>query len=243
MTDQQTALSGKIAIVVGGGTGAGRAISEALATAGVVPVIVGRRPEPVEAVARQIEANGGRALAMPADAADEAAVAGVVERTQGDLGGIDYLIYPAGIGRYGPVEHYALADWQATFASNLTGLFLFSRAVLPAMRERGGGAIIAIASGAGTQGYANLAAYSASKFGMIGFMQSLAAEVGESGIKVSTIVPGSIASDFAGRSAADRSARRDGKKYIAPEDVAAAVLYLLGQPHRAWTQELNLWPF
>ena len=113
------------------------------------------------------------------------------------------------------------------------------------MRERGGGTIVAIASGAGRQGYPNLAAYTASKFGMIGFMQSLAAEVGPAGIKVSTVVPGSILTPFAGRSVEEKQAaasRDPGKKYLAPEDVAEAVLFLLRQPARAWTQELNLWP-
>jgi len=111
------------------------------------------------------------------------------------------------------------------------------------MRATGAGAIVAIGSGAGKQGYANLAAYSASKFGLIGLMQSLAAEVGDQGIKVGTILPGSIASEFAGKQMADVEAgRAAGRSYLEPEDVADAVVFLLRQPARAWTQELNLWP-
>ena len=105
---------------------------------------------------------------------------------------------------------------------------------------------MAIASGAGKQGYANLAAYAASKFGLIGFMQSLATEAREDGIKVSTIVPGSILTDFAGQPAAAKwaaAAADPGKRYLEPEDAASAVVFLLRQPRRAWTQELNLWPF
>src|SRR5262249_39090559 len=120
---------------------------------------------------------------------------------------------------------------------NLTGAFLCSRAVLPAMRRQGSGHIIMIDSGAGKQGYATMAAYSASKFGLIGFAQALAQEVGDEGIKVCTITPGSIISGFAG------GQTRQGAKYLLPEDVAEAVLYLLQQSVRAWTQEMSLWPF
>jgi 3-oxoacyl-[acyl-carrier protein] reductase len=106
-----------------------------------------------------------------------------------------------------------------------------------------GGSIIAIGSGAGKQGYASLAAYSASKFGLLGFMQSLAAEVSADGIKVTTILPGSILTSFGGRSVEEKIANKGDRKYLQPEDVADAIVYLLGQPPHAWTQEMNLWPF
>ncbi len=239
------ALAGRVAIVTGAGSGVGRATALALAAEGAVPVLVGRGAAALAETAALVAAAGGRALAVPADVTDEGAVAGVVERTVGELGGVDVLVAAAGVGLYGPVEEYRLADWEATLATNLTGLFLCARAVIGPMRQRGGGAIVAVGSGAGKQGYANLAAYSASKFGMIGFMQALAAEVGEVGIKVSTVLPGSIATGFAGGAAeAKRSAAANdpGKRYLEPEDVAAAIVFLLRQPGRAWTQEMNLWP-
>jgi NAD(P)-dependent dehydrogenase (short-subunit alcohol dehydrogenase family) len=114
------------------------------------------------------------------------------------------------------------------------------------MKRRGGGAIVAIGSGAGKQGYADLAAYSASKFGLIGLMQSLAAEVGPAGIKTAVVNPGSILTPFGGRPVEEKeqaTAEDPGRKYLLPEDVAEAVLWLLRQPARAWTQEMNLWPF
>ena len=244
MSEANQARSSHVAIVTGAGSGVGRATALALADDGAIPILVGRREEPLAATARLIAERGGRSLVTPADVADEAAVAAVVVRAAAEFGRIDALINVAGVGLYGPVETYALADWQQTLATNLTGVFLCCRAVLPLMREQGDGAILAIASGAGKQGYANLAAYAASKFGLIGFMQSLAQEVGEAGIKVSTIVPGSILSDFAGRASTDRRTRpADGKKYLQPEDVAEAIRFLLRQPRHAWTQELNLWPF
>ena len=245
MTDGLADLAGKVAIVTGAGGGVGRATALALAEAGMAVALVARGREALDETARLVAARGGRALVTPADVADEAAVEAAVGQVVAELGGVDALIAVAGIARRGRVEGYALADWEATLATNLTGVFLCGRAVLRPLRERGGGAIVAIASGAGKQGYPELAAYSASKFGLIGFMQSLAAEVGDDGIKVSTVLPGSIATAFAGADANVRreAARAAGKKLLEPEDVAAAVLFLLRQPARAWTQELNLWPF
>ena len=243
---QGTTLAGKVAIVTGAGSGVGRATALALAAAGATPVLVGRTPGPLAETAAAIAATGGASLEAPADVADEGQVASLVERAVAELGGVDILVAAAGIGRFGPVEGYALADWQATLATNLTGVFLCARAAVPAMRAGGGGAIVAIGSGAGKQGYANLAAYSASKFGLIGLMQSLAAEVGPAGIKTAVVNPGSILTPFGGRpvEAKEAAAAADpGRKHLLPEDVADAVLWLLRQPARAWTQEMNLWPF
>ena len=239
-------LRGKVALVTGAGSGVGRATALALAAAGLRVALVGRGPAALEETARLVRERGGRALVTPADVADEAMVEAAVGRTVAELGGVDVLVTAAAVGLYGRVERYALGDWQSTLATNLPGVFLCSRAVLRPMRERGGGAIVAIASGAGKQGYPGLAAYSASKFGLIGFTQSLAAEVSDDGIKVSTILPGSILTGFAGADVAAKqaaAARDPGKKHLEPEDVAEAVLFLLRQPARAWTQEMNLWPF
>ena len=242
----ERALAGKVAIVTGAGGGVGRATALALADAGATPVLVGRTEAPLLETAAAVAAAGGAGLVVPADVADEGAVTRLLERAVGELGGVDILVAAAGIGRFGPVEGYALADWQATLATNLTGVFLCARAVVPRMTARGGGAIVAIGSGAGKQGYANLAAYSASKFGLIGLMQALAAEVGPVGIKTAVVNPGSILTAFGGRPVEEK--RRDaaadpGRKLLLPEDVADAVLWLLRQPSRAWTQEMNLWPF
>jgi 3-oxoacyl-[acyl-carrier protein] reductase len=232
-----------VAVVTGAGSGVGRAVAMALADAGAIPVLAGRTRAPLEETAKQID---GRSLIHPADVTDEAAVTELFARAAAELGGIDAAILAAGVGRYGPVEDHALKDWEATLATNLTGPFLCAKAAIPHLRRRSGGAIIAVSSGAGKQGYPQLAAYSASKFGLMGLMQGLAAEVAADGIKVSTIVPGSILTSFGGRSVAEKReamASDAGKKYLEPEDVAEAVLYLLSQPRRAWTQEMNLWPF
>ncbi|MFN8590673.1 MAG: SDR family NAD(P)-dependent oxidoreductase [Thermomicrobiales bacterium] len=240
------ALAGKVAVITGASSGVGRATAVALAARGAIPALLARDRTGLDATADLVAGAGGISLVTAADITDESDVAAAFTEIVDRLGGIDIVVLAAGIGRYGPIEDYSLADWQATLATNLSGPFLCSRAAIPHLRQRGGGAIIAIGSGAGKQGYANLGAYSASKFGLLGFMQSLAQEVSADGIKVCTINPGSILSPFAGRSVEEKRramAADPGKRYLEPEDVADAILFLLRQPTRAWTQEMNLWPF
>lgn len=239
-------LTGKIAVITGAGSGVWRAVAVSLAREQAIPALLGRTRASLDETANLAVTAGGRALVVPADVTDETAVEHAFARVASELGGIDAVILAAGIGHSGPIESYPLADWNATLATNLTGPFLCARGAIPHLRQRGGGAIIAIGSGAGRQGYPSLGAYSASKFGLIGLMQSLAGEVGDDGIKVSTILPGSILTPFGGRSLEDKRAAMasdPSKKYLEPEDVAEAVLFLLRQPRHAWTQELNLWPF
>ena len=147
---------------------------------------------------------GGQSLVRPADVTDEAAVEEVFAQAADELEGIDTAILAAGVGRYGPIESYPLADWEETLATNLTGPFLCAKAAIPHLRRNGGGAIVAVSSGAGKQGYPQLGAYSASKFGLMGLMQGLAGEVAEDGVKVCTVVPGSILTPFGGRSVAEK---------------------------------------
>lgn len=239
-------LAGLVTVITGAGSGVGRSVAIALAEAGGTPILVGRSREPLVETASLVAGIGGEALVMPADVTDEAAIAEVFSRSADELEGIDAVILSAGIGRYGPIESYPIADWEATLATNLTGPFLCARAAIPHLRRRGGGSIVAVSSGAGKQGYPQLGAYSASKFGLMGLMQGLAAEVADDGIKVCTVVPGSILTPFGGHSVAekrDAMASDPGRKYLNPEDVAEAILFLLRQPRHAWTQELNLWPF
>ena len=127
MSDGEAAasdLAGKVAIVTGAGSGVGRATALVLAGAGMVPVLVGRGEAALAETARLVGECGSRALVVPADVANEAAVGGVIDRAVAELGGVDALVMAAAVGLYGPVEGYALADWQATLATNLTGIFL-----------------------------------------------------------------------------------------------------------------------
>ena len=235
------AFTGQVAIVTGAGAGVGRAVALALAREGASVGLIARGAAGIAAVATEIEAAGGRALALPADVTDEAAIGAAVAGAVAAFGGLDIVIANAGIGGRGKVEETTLADWQAVLATNLTGPFLTVRAALPHLRARGGGQIIAVSSGAGKRGYAGMASYCASKFGLHGLMESLAEEVKADGIRCGVLVPGSILTEFGGRTIAEKAG--SGSKYLTPEDVAASILHQLRQPPHAWAQEISLWPF
>lgn len=237
------ALENQVAIVTGAGRGAGRAIALTLAREGASVVAVARTREHLDQLAAEIAAANGVCEAISADVASPADARRIAAQALERFGRIDALINNAGIG--GPissVEETPVDEWRRTLDVNLTGPFLCSQAVLPAMKEQQSGHIIMISSGAGKQGYPNMAAYCASKFGLHGLAQSLAAEVSDLNIRVSTILPGSIAeTNFSGQRKGWMP--RPGAKYLRPEDIADAMLFLLCQPSSAWTQEMSLWPF
>lgn len=235
------AFDGRVAVVTGASAGVGRAVALALAGEGAAVGLIARGADGLRAVAGEIRAAGGHALPLVADVADEAAVGAAVAGAVATFGGLDIVIANAGIGARSKVEELALADWQAVLATNLTGPFLVARAALPHLRARGGGQIIAVSSGAGKRGYAGMAAYCASKFGLHGLMESLAEEVKGDGIRCGVLVPGSILTGFGGRSPAEKA--QGGAKYLTPDDVAASILHQLRQPPHAWAQEIHLWPF
>ncbi len=237
------ALENKVAIVTGAGRGAGRAIALRLAREGASVVAVARTRAELDRLAAEIAAANGVCEALDANVANPADARRMAAETLERFGRIDVLINNAGIG--GPlssVEETPVEEWQRTLDVNLTGPFLCSQAVLPTMKEQRSGHIVMISSGAGKQGYPNMAAYCASKFGLHGLAQSLAAEVSDLNIRVTTILPGSIAeTGFSGQRKGWLP--RPGAKYLRPDDLADAILFLLRQPPSAWTQEMNLWPF
>ncbi len=234
------ALEGKVAIVTGGSRATGREIARTLLAEGVRVTICARHAERLEEAARDLLSTGGQLLALAGDVGEEADVQRIVAETERAFGGLDLLVNNAAAGGGGTTEECDPARWDLVMATNVRGPFLFSKYSVPIMRRRGGGNIISIGSGAGKQGYAGMPAYCASKFALIGFSQSLALEVGDAGIKVAVINPGSIATDLS-ISTGERRPRSG--KYLFPADVAAAVLSLLRQSPHAWTQEMNLWPF
>lgn len=235
-------LNGQVAIVTGAGRGAGRAIALALAGAGADLVLTARTAKELSAVAGEVEALGHRCLVVSADVGNAKQVQTMAEQAQHTFGRIDILVNNAGVGHSAPVEKMTLEDWNRVIATNLTGVFLCSKAVLPAMKSQGRGHIIIISSGAGKQGYPNLSAYSASKFGVIGFAQALSGEVMDDHIKVNVITPGTIDTGFSSRPRPERL-KSGPVRMLRPEDVAEAVLYLVRQPPSAWTAEMSLWPF
>ncbi|HEY4912194.1 MAG TPA: SDR family NAD(P)-dependent oxidoreductase, partial [Methylomirabilota bacterium] len=139
-------LAGQVAVVTGAGRGIGRAVARAFAREGAMVALCARSVQALEAVQREIEAAGGRAVGRPTDVSDEAAVAAFVSETLRTFGRIDCLVTAAGLAAFGPVAEAKTAEWDETMAVNLRGVFLCCRAVLPTMMAAGRGTIINIGS-------------------------------------------------------------------------------------------------
>jgi NAD(P)-dependent dehydrogenase (short-subunit alcohol dehydrogenase family) len=193
-------LSGRTAIVSGGGSGIGRQMATGLAEAGANIMLCARKPERCEEVAAELEQLGVRALAMRCDVRDQAEVQAVVDRTKEELGRIDILVNNAGTSWGAPAENHPIEGWQKVIDVNLTGVFLLAQAAGRVMIEQQVGKIVNIASiaafGGGPPALMNAVAYSASKAGVVGFTRDLATKWAEHGINVNAIAPGWFPSDI-----------------------------------------------
>ena len=230
-------LDGKIAVVTGAGKNIGREIALTLASDGAAVVVNGRGDQAaVDAVAQEIRALGGRAFGHLADVADEAAVTAMVERAVGEFGGIDTVVSNAGLRRQTPFLEMGLAEWREILSVALDGAFILTRACVPHMLGREGGAIVGLSGVSTHVGTPERCHVSASKSGLEGLMRALAVELGPHGITANSIAPGAIDTvrgAAAGQmpstmSAAGVPAGRKGTM----EEIAAMVRHLVGPQGR-----------
>jgi NAD(P)-dependent dehydrogenase (short-subunit alcohol dehydrogenase family) len=251
-------LEGKVAIVTGGGVGIGRVISLAFAQEGADIVVAAEAEKPLKAVAKEIESVGRQSLAVVMDLLDSDQPRKMVEKAMEKFGRIDVLVNNSGIE--GPIRNVAEMDlraWNDMFAINLTGAMLCSRYVLEkSMIPRKSGTIVNLASAAGRKGLPTRSAYSSSKFGIIGFTQSLAVEVGKYGIRVNAIAPGSVEGERIERVfkiaaknlgisyeqvVASSNARAALGRMVKPEEVAALAVFLASEQSSGITgQTINI---
>jgi NAD(P)-dependent dehydrogenase (short-subunit alcohol dehydrogenase family) len=193
-------LSGRVAIVTGGGSGIGRQMATGLAEAGASLVLCARKAERCDKAAAELEELGVRALGMPCDVRDPDQVQDVVDRTKAELGSIDILVNNAGTSWGAPAEDYPLEGWQKVIDVNLTGVFLFAQAAGRVMIEQAAGKIVNIASMAAFGGappeLMNAVAYNTSKGGVVSFTRDLATKWARHGINVNAIAPGWFPSDM-----------------------------------------------
>ncbi len=189
-------FQGKVIVITGASSGIGAAAARAFAAEGGHVVLAARSAAPLEAVAGEIVAAGGRALAVPLDVCDPGAPERLLERAARELGGIDVLVNNAGVNHRGAVEERTPAELAQIVAINLTAPILLTRAVLPYLRRRGAGAIVNVASLAGRVPLPHEATYSATKFGLRAFSFALAGELAGSTIKVAVVSPGPVDTGF-----------------------------------------------
>jgi len=249
-------LDGRRAIVTGGGRGIGRAIARGLARAGVFVTLAARTRAEVDAAADEIRTGGGRSFASLADVGKADDVTALFRSAREAMGGVDLLVNAAGIAYSGPLVKTADETWHAVIETNLSGVFYTTREALPEMTGRGFGRIVNIASIAGKTGLPYLAAYVASKHGVLGLTKVAALECAALGVTVNAICPGyvdtamtesgiarivertGIPSEEARRRLEEQSPQ---KRMVAPEEVAALAVYLCGDDARGITgQALNV---
>jgi NADP-dependent 3-hydroxy acid dehydrogenase YdfG len=232
-----SSLAGKITLVTGAGRGIGKAVALSLAQAGCRVVLAARTLEQLNEVHHEIYSRGGEALIVQTDLTRDDEIERLVAACQKTYGAVDFLINNAGWGKRASVVRAKVEDWDQTFRLNLRAPMILAQKFLPAMIKKGEGAVINIGSVSGKSGEAEGAAYSASKFGLIGFTQSLYEEVRQHGIKVAVILPG-----FVDTPMIPQVKHLDRSKMIQAEDVAQAVLYILSAPATACPVEITIRP-
>ncbi len=227
------------ALITGGGTGIGAAIAARLGASGARITVAGRRREPLEKAAAKLP----NAHAVILDVTDEASVEAGISEARERFGAVDVLVNNAGATTSAPFARTKPEVWREMIEVNLTGTFLVSRAVLPEMVEGGWGRIVNVASTAGLAGYPYIAAYAAAKHGVIGMTRSLALEIARTGVTANSVCPGYTDTDLLSGAIENLVAKTgmDEEKawasllqanpqgrFVAPEEVAEAVAWLVG---------------
>ncbi len=230
----------RVSVVTGGTRGIGNAIARALLAKGDAVAVTGTSSRTVAHAAEQLgEAAGDpkRVMAAVCDVRDAAAVHSTFASIADRFGGIDVLVNNAGVGVFRPVAEMTPDEWERVIATNLTGVFHCSSAVIPHLRRRKGGWIISISSLSSKNPFVGGAAYAATKAALNAFSEALMQEVRHENIRVSYVLPGSVATEFSGRRSSD-----GGDWRLQPDDVAAVVVDLLGHPARSLPSRVELRP-
>lgn len=229
-----TILANKVAIITGASSGIGHATAKLFAQEGAKLVLTARRKDMLDALVAEITASGGQAVAVAGDVRDEALAQALVDTAVSRFGGLDVAFNNAGIlGAMGPTTDIDLAGWNETLEANLTSAFLGAKYQIPALLKRRGGSLIFTSTFVGhTAGMPGVAAYAASKAGMIGLMKALATEFGPQGLRVNAILPGGTDTP----AAAPMIGTPEGRAFVEnlhalkriaePEEIARAVLFL-----------------
>jgi len=220
---QHQSLDGKVALVTGAGRGIGRAIALTFARNGARVALAARTAVQLHAVQAEIEAAGGLAVSFPTDVAQEEAVVALVHDVVERFGRLDILVNNAGLGIFKPLVETSREEWDRVMAVNARGPFLLCREAIPHLRKQPLSFVVNVSSVVGLKGYANQAAYSASKHALMGLTKALAREVQADGIRVHAVCPGGVETDLV------RAARPDLDPAVLmqPQDIADIVLFLV----------------
>jgi len=231
-------IKDQVCLVTGGTRGIGRAIAKMLLLEGAAVAICGRSQDSVDrAVAELTAETAGKVKGKVADVRNHEDVAELFRFVDAEFGRLDVLVNNAGVGIFRHVRELSLDEWNRTLETNLYGAFYCSREALFRFGTDGGGYVVNISSMAGSNAFAGGAAYNASKLGLTGFTEALLQDVRNENVRVSTIMPGSVATEFNGRPAGDGANWK-----IWPEDVAGIVRLLLQMPERTVISRVEVRP-
>ena len=240
-------LDGKVALVTGASSGIGEATGLALAAEGARIALVARRADRLENLTKRISDNGGIAMPIVTDVANEAQAHDMLLKTNAEWGRVDILVNNAGVMQLGSIDGANTEEWRSMMNINLLGLMYATHAALPLMKAQGGGHIVNISSTSGREVLANAAVYAATKFGVGAFSEALRKEVYTDKIRVTLIEPGAVATEL-GEKIADTGAQEWAKAWLqsrtplASEDIAAAIVYAVTQPPHVNVNEILLRP-
>lgn len=227
----------KTALITGGSKGIGYGIAEALIRDGIRVAITSRSQQNADEAANALnKIREGYALAIESDVRNLASQEQAVQTVLRQWGRLDYFIANAGVGHFAPIQELSAEQWQETIDINLTGVFFSAKASIAALTESKG-YFINIASLAGTNFFANGTAYNASKFGLVGFSQAMMLDVRNAGVKVTTIMPGSVATEFNNHEPSEKDAWK-----IQPEDIGQIVSDLIKMPARTLPSKIEVRP-
>ncbi len=243
--DREHSLRGRVAVVTGASSGIGAAVSRALAREGAPVALAARRKDALLEVQASLE-EGAKSVVVPTDVTDRRQVKSLVARAEAELGPVDVLINCAGVMYYTLMRNLREDEWEQTVEVVCKGLLNCVGAVLGGMLGRGGGHIVTISSDAGRRVLPGLAVYSGAKFFVEAVSQALRLETAGTGLKVTTIQPGNVATELLAMSGDEEALRRygepSGARVLEAEDIAASVMYALSQPDHVAVNEVLVEP-
>ncbi len=234
MSDNQ--LTNKVAYITGGSKGIGLGIAKLLLDQGMRVAISSRNLDAAKEAAKSISTDASRILAVQSEVSSMEQEQAAVQAVLDHFGQLDVLVANAGVGYFAPIDTITEEQWKETIDTNLTGVFNSIKSCIDPLKKSEG-YIITIASLAGTNFFENAAAYNASKFGLVGFTQAVMLDLRKYGIKVSTIMPGSVATNFNGHVPSDADAWK-----IQPEDIGELVVDLLKMNPRTLPSKIEVRP-
>jgi NADP-dependent 3-hydroxy acid dehydrogenase YdfG len=241
-------LEGRKALITGASSGIGEATALAMAAEGASVALGARRRDRLEEIASRIEADGGTAVAIEADVADEASAKSLVEGAHAELGGLDCLVNNAGVMLLGPLQGADPADWRTMIEVNCLGVVYCTHYALPLIRDGGGGDVVNLSSVAGRVASLGSGVYNMTKWGVVAYSESLRQEGLHINVRVTCVEPGFVATELQGHNTNPmvveqiEKMRDSMEQVLDADDIASAIVYAVSQPEHVSVNEILVRP-